>query len=182
MARARAKRDTSHMRWYVLKTEEWAEYQARKALLTRARKAGLSEKLGEIYVPVEKVKTRTWRGERDIPHRLMPGYVFVKLDPSASALRWVIRTTPKVRGFLGKKALAEAEVISLAERLANPAETRKRNAPQEGERARIAEGPFTNFSGLVEKVDQARGKMRVVLSLFGRVTPVEIDVSSVEKA
>jgi transcriptional antiterminator NusG len=177
--KARAKRDTSHMKWYVLKTEEWAEYQAKKALLARVRDAGLSEKLGEVYVPVEKVKAR--RGERDIPQRLMPGYLLVKIDPSAGELKRVIRATPKVRGFLGKKALPEAEIVSLADRLKIPVAAR-RSAPREGERARVVDGPFGGFSGLVEKVDEGRGKLRVVVALFGRDIPIELDFSSVEKA
>jgi transcriptional antiterminator NusG len=181
-------RDTSHMKWYVIHTYSGYENKAKLALLERAKAEGLEDKIGEVLIPTEQVVEMVKGAKRVSSRKFYPGYMFVKMvDPAQNQRVWhLIKNTPKVTGFVGDQTnpqpVPEKQILAITKQITE-GETKPKPKVQfeEGEHVRVIDGPFSNFNGIVEEVKPEKGKLRVLVSIFGRATPVELDFIQVEK-
>jgi len=173
------------MKWYVLHTYSGYEEQVKKSLIEHLKTEGLSDRLGEIIIPEEEVE-QTVRGKvRKYKKRFFPGYVFVNVDISDERVFQAVVNTPRVTGFVGganPKDVPEVEISQLSKRIS---EGMLKPEPkiefESGETVRVIEGPFASFAGVVDEVKSEKKKLKVLVSIFGRTTPVELDFSQVEK-
>jgi transcriptional antiterminator NusG len=192
------------LKWYVVHTYSGFENKAKTALEDRIKQLGLSEKFGEIVIPtelVEETRTEEKNGKtvtkkRQVKRKPAPGYIFVQMEMQAETWQCV-KNTPKVTGFIGapnmkaantetdlKKipAVPERQVKAMTQQLTD---TTARPTPKVefdvGDKVRVVEGNFVNFNGSVAEVNQAKQKVKVNITIFGRSQPVEFDYSQVAK-
>ena len=173
--------------WYVVHTYSGYENKARMALEERVRSLGKEEFFGEVLVPEEQVVERTKTGKtRQTSKRFYPGYILVNMCLDNETWH-IVKNTPKVTGFVGgndrkppKVPKHEVDrILGLMEQGAS--EVKPKMEFEKGETIRVVEGPFANFNGLVDEVRPDKGKLRVMVSIFGRATPVELDFLQVQK-
>lgn len=173
--------------WYVVHTYSGYENKARMALEERVRSLGKEEFFGEVLVPEEQVVERTKTGKtRQTSKRFYPGYILVNMCLDNETWH-IVKNTPKVTGFVGgndrkppKVPKHEVDrILGLMEQGAS--EVKPKMEFEKGETIRVVEGPFANFNGLVDEVRPDKGKLRVMVSIFGRSTPVELDFLQVQK-
>lgn len=177
--------DRPNMNWYIIHTYSGFEQKVRESLRGRAQAFGYADQIGEILIPQEEVVEM--RGGKKVTSKrlLYPGYVLVKMEMNET-LWHAVKDTPRVTGFVGggnnPVPLTADEVNSILYRQASSAERpRPKLSFEKGETVRINEGPFTNFSGKVDEVNHERDTLRVLVTIFGRATPVELDFLQVEK-
>jgi len=173
------------MEWYIVQTQTGQEYKVKQILESSIDQEGLRDKIPEVFVPTEKV-TEVKGGKKKISERkFYPGYLLVQMDMVDDA--WLlIKRTPGVIRFLssGDKAvpLSEEDVLKIRqqseERIEQP---RPKVVFDVGESVRVVEGPFTNFNGKIEEVSLDKGKVKALLTIFGRQTPVELEFWQVER-
>src|SRR5579863_3412446 len=175
------------MKWYVVHTYSGFEQKAKSALEERVRSLNMAHKIGEILVPIERVQELGKGGQRRISSRkFFPGYIFVQMILDEETWH-VIKNTPKITGFVGHATeppeVPEAEVMEMKGQMEEGALRPKPKVLFEiGEAIKVIDGPFQDFNGTVEEVKPEKGKVRVLISIFGRATPVELDFVQVEKA
>jgi transcriptional antiterminator NusG len=156
-----------------------------ESIREQAKQRGLEELFEQVLVPTEKV-TEVRRGRKvDTERKFFPGYVLVKMNLTDEAFH-LIKNTPKVTGFLGAdnrpQPISEAEAMRIMHQVQEGVERPKPSVSFEiGENVRVADGPFASFSGVVEEIDEARSRVKVAVSIFGRATPVELEFAQVEK-
>ena len=176
----------SNMKWYVVNTHSGYEAKARDALLKRAEQQGMADRFGRVLVPVETVVENRKGGERKTTTRkFFPGYILVQMELTDHTWH-VVKDTPKVSGFVGGSktppAMPRHEIERIMKQMEQseekPGVVQKLN---EGDNVRVTDGPFSNFNGVVEQVDQDKGRLRVLVSIFGRVVPVELEFEQVER-
>jgi len=172
--------------WYIVHTYSGFEAKVKESLHQRADVMGMSEAIEEILIPTEEVveiregkKTRSTR-------KFFPGYVLVKMVMSDEAWH-VVRNTPKVTGFVGTGnkpvPLSKAEVDRIVDQITVAAEKPKPKFEfRIGETVRIVDGPFSNFTGEVEEINEDRSTLKVMVTIFGRATPVELEFLQVERS
>ncbi len=174
-------------KWYVVHTYSGYEHKAKAALEERVRSLHMEEKIGEVLVPVERVQELGKGGQRKISSRkFFPGYIFVNMVLDDETWH-VIKNTPKITGFVGHSTnppeVPESEVREITQQMEEGALRPKPKVLFEvGEAIKVIDGPFQDFNGTVEEVKPEKGKVRVLISIFGRATPVELDFVQVEKA
>ena len=172
-------------RWYAVHAYSNFENKVAESIREQAKQRGLSHLFEEILVPKEKV-VEVRRGRKvDAERKFFPGYVLVKMELTDEAYH-LIKNTPKVTGFLGtdKKPMpiADAEAERILHQVQEGIERPKPSISFEvGEQVRVSDGPFASFNGTVEEVDEARSRLKVAVSIFGRATPVELEFGQVEK-
>ena len=173
-------------RWYIVHAFSNFENKVAQSLKEQADQRNLSHLFDEILVPSEEV-AEVRKGRRImVDRKLYPGYVLVNVDLTDEAYH-LIKNTPKVTGFLGADkskpvpiSMAEAERIK--GQVVSAGENKKPMILFEiGEQVRVADGPFASFNGIVEDIDDAKQRLKVAVSIFGRATPVELEYSQVEK-
>lgn len=167
--------------WYLVRTATGKEEKVKAALENRVEALGLKEKILEVFVPIEK-ELRPVRGKKQIvKKKVYPGYILVNMVMEPETWQ-VVRSTPGVVGFVstGSEALylEDEEVEKIKE---NIAKEKPRISLSKGESIRVTAGPFFDLIGKVEEVNVDKGKVKVLLSIFGRETPVELDFSQIEK-
>jgi transcriptional antiterminator NusG len=174
------------MKWYVVHVYSGFEKKIAEQIKAQAAQKGLADRVGDILVPTEQV-TEVRRGQKvETERKFFPGYVLVKMDMTDDTWH-LVRDTPKVTGFLGARnkpqPIPEAEAMRMVQQLVESAEKPRRPAIvfEVGEQVRVADGPFTSFNGMVEEVDEEKGRVKVSVSIFGRSTPVELEYGQVEK-
>jgi transcriptional antiterminator NusG len=173
------------MRWYIVHAYSNFEKKVADAIREGAAQRGLSDHFEEILVPTEQVM-EVRRGRKvSAERKFFPGYVLVKCDLSDQVFS-LIKNTPKVTGFLGADnkpmPISEEEALRIKGQVAEGVERPKPTIMFEvGETVRVADGPFASFNGLVEEIDEARSRLKVAVSIFGRPTPVELEFAQVEK-
>jgi transcriptional antiterminator NusG len=173
------------MRWYIVHAYSNFEKKVADAIREGATQRGLSDHFEEILVPTEQVM-EVRRGRKvSAERKFFPGYVLVKCDLSDQVFS-LIKNTPKVTGFLGADnkpmPISEEEALRIKGQVAEGVERPKPTIMFEvGETVRVADGPFASFNGLVEEIDEARSRLKVAVSIFGRPTPVELEFAQVEK-
>lgn len=173
------------MQWYVVHTYSGYENRAKLALEQRIKEFGKQEMFGEVLVPSEKVVEVVKGEKRTSSRKFFPSYILVNMELNDETW-YVVKNTPKVTGFVGGQTnptpISEAEVKhilgQMEEGLVNP---RPKYEFSHGEQVKVIDGPFSNFSGMVEDVNPDKGKLRVLVSIFGRSTPVELEFFQVEK-
>ena len=177
--------DDPSKNWYIIHTYSGFERKVRDSLITRAEAFGFRDKLGEILIPEEEV-IELRNGKKVTSRRLLyPGYVLVQLEMS-DQMRHYVKDTPRVTGFVGggqdPVPLSADEVNAVLYRQQTAAERpRPKLTFEKNETVRIIDGPFSNFSGKVDEVNTERNTLRVLVTIFGRATPVELDFLQVEK-
>ena len=173
--------------WYVIHTYAGFEGRVKTSLLERANQMGLVEKLGQVLVPTEDVIEIKDGKRRTSRRKFFPGYVIVELEsPLIDETLQMIKETPKVTGFVGAGAkptpLSKDEVEQILDQVRTAAEKPKpKYMFEKGEQVRINEGPFTSFNGVVDEVNLDKNTLKVMVTIFGRSTPVELDFLQVEK-
>ena len=175
----------ANFKWYIIHAYSGFERKVRESLESRITAFGLQNRIGRIMIPTEPV-TELRNGKKYTIERVfLPGYVLVEMELDNDLWR-VIKNTPRVTGFLGTGdkpvALSEAEVSSILFRSESTANKPSMKVKfEKGEQVRINEGPFANFTGTVDDVNEDRQTLKVMVSIFGRSTPVEIEFSKVDK-
>ena len=174
-----------NFKWYIIHAYSGFERKVRESLESRIQAFGLQNRIGRIMIPTEPV-TELRNGKKYTIERVfLPGYVLVEMVLD-NDLWHVIKNTPRVTGFLGTGdnpvALSEAEVSSILFRSdAAKDQPAMKVKFEKGEQVRINEGPFANFNGTVDDVNEDRQTLKVMVSIFGRSTPVEIEFAKVDK-
>ncbi len=171
-------------KWYAIQTYAGSEISVKNAIEKLVIDNGIEEQLKEVIVPTEDV-IEVKNGKKKISERsLYPGYAFAHLDLD-TALWHKIQSLPKVGRFIGESKkptpLSEKDISLILEKAQKKGAPKPKIFFEDGESVRITEGPFANFTGLVEEYDMEHGKLRLNVSIFGRSTPVEILYSQVEK-
>jgi len=172
-------------KWYVVHTYSGFENKVKASLEEKIKTSGKQELFGEILVPSEKVVDMVKGVKRTTSRKFFPGYILINMDLNDETWH-LVKGIPKVTGFVGGEetppAVPEEEVLRITRQMEEGA---VRPKPKvlfgRGENIRVIDGPFTNFAGIVEEVKPEKGKLRVLVSIFGRATPVELDFGQVEK-
>ncbi|HMF76444.1 MAG TPA: transcription termination/antitermination protein NusG [Bryobacteraceae bacterium] len=178
--------DTSYNKhWYIIHAYSGFENKVAESLRTRSEAFGFASRLGQILIPTEEV-VELRSGKKVTSKRLLyPGYVLVEMEMD-DELWHAVKSTPRVTGFVGGGTkpvpLTADEVNSVLYRQASSAERpRPKMTFEKSETVKIVDGPFTNFSGKIDEVNSDRNTLRVMVTIFGRSTPVELDFLQVEK-
>ena len=170
--------------WYVIHTYSGFEQKVKANLLEQFERSARKEDLGEIIVPVEDV-VEVRKGKKKVSSRkFFPGYILINVEMSQD-IWYMIKNTAKVSGFLGGGGkpvpLSEEEMRAVEEQIRGEASQPKHKFSfEKGENVRVVDGPFVNFNGTVDEDNQDKGKVRVMVSIFGRATPVELEFPQVE--
>lgn len=173
------------MRWYVLHVYSGFENKVKEGIEDKARKLGLEDRVGEIMIPMEEV-VEMKRGQKvNAERKFFPGYVLARLDLN-DEIWHLVKDTPKVTGFLGAgnrpAPISEKEAERLINQIKEGVERPRPSIVFDiGEEVKVADGPFASFNGIVEEIDEEKGRLKVSVSIFGRATPVELEYGQVEK-
>lgn len=173
------------MKWYVVHAYSGFEFKAKQVLEERIRTHNLTEKFGEIHVPQEMVVELVRGQKRTSNRKFFPGYILVQMVLNEDTWH-LVKETPKITGFLGDatepQPLSDDEVKRIMAQVEEGAASpRSKTSFEQGETVKVIDGPFADFNGTVEEVKPEKGKVRVLISIFGRATPVELDFMQVEK-
>lgn len=171
--------------WYVVHTFSGYEQKVKAALEERIKSMGKADKFGEILVPVEKVMELVKGKKKTSSRKFFPGYILVQMELDDETWH-VVKETPKVTGFVGGTTnpapVSEEEVRAITQQMEEGAvKPKPRVLFSVGESVKVVDGPFVDFNGIVEEVRPDKGKLRVLISIFGRATPVELDFVQVER-
>ena len=182
-----------NMKWYIIHTYSGFEKKVRESLQSRVQAFGLQEKIGRIVIPTETV-TQVRAGKKYTSEQMFyPGYVLVELDLTGfntggegDQVWHVVKSTPRVTGFLGAgqhpTALSDDEVNQIVFRTTTAKDKPRMKVKfEKNEAVRITDGPFANFNGIVDEVNEDRETVKVMVTIFGRATPVELEFGQVEK-
>jgi transcriptional antiterminator NusG len=182
--KAPAKSAEGH-RWYIVHTYSGFENKVKETLQQRIEALDMSKEIGEILIPSEEVVDVREGRKRRSTRKFFPGYLLVNMNMSDAAWH-VVKDTPKVTGFVGTGTLPvplqDGEVERIVKQIVIAAEKPKPKLEYSvGESVRIVDGPFSNFTGQVEEVNQDRLTLKVMVTIFGRATPVELEFLQVQK-
>jgi transcriptional antiterminator NusG len=175
------------LQWYVVHAYSNFEHKVKESLVERVRRAGLQERFGEILVPTEEVVEMREGQRRKSESKFLPGYVLVQMEMDDETWH-LVKEVPKVLGFIGGSSdrpapITDKEAQAILNRVQEGVDKpRPKILFEPGEVVRVTEGPFNDFSGVVENVNYEKSKVRVAVQILGRSTPVELDFSQVEKA
>jgi transcriptional antiterminator NusG len=173
-------------KWYIVNVQTGCENTAKNAIEERIRNQKLEDHFGEILIPAENV-VQLVKGQKQTKSRkFFPGYIFVNMVLTDKAWH-LVKGSSKVTGFVGGKTrppeVPEVEVMRVTQQMIGGAEKpRPKIKYSVGENVTVVDGPFSNFNGTVEDINEEKGKVKVLVSIFGRPTPVELDFIQVEKA
>ena len=172
-------------RWYVLHAYSGYEKKVADSILEQANKMGVAEFIEEVSVPTQNI-VEVKRGVRiNLERKIFPGYILIKMQLNEDTWH-IIKTTPKLSGFLGSKGtpipISNAEAQRISQQVIDGVEkTRPAVMYDVGEQVKVIDGPFASFNGEIEKIDEDKSRLRVAVSIFGRSTPVDLEYSQVEK-
>ena len=174
-----------NMKWYIIHAYSGFERKVKESLESRVQAFGLQDKIGKVLIPTESV-TEVRGGKKYTSERMFyPGYVLVEMDMDDHVWH-VVKATPRVTGFVGTgqqpTPLSAEEVNHIVYKVADSKEKPKLKVKfEKNETVRISEGPFATFTGVVDEVDEDRETLKVMVTIFGRSTPVELEFGQVEK-
>lgn len=171
-------------RWYVVQVYSGFEQKVKLALSERIKQFNMEAHFGEVLIPTETVQDTSGGKKRVSTKTFYPGYIFVEMAMGDEAWH-TVRDTPKVTGFVGgqkPQPVPPPEISSVVQQVeAGQAKPRPRVMYTEGDHVRVNDGAFANFTGTIQEVRPEKQKVRVLVSIFGRATPVELDFAQVEK-
>jgi transcriptional antiterminator NusG len=172
-------------RWYILHAYSGFERKVRESIASRVEAFGLGNKVGRVMIPTEPVTEIVNGKKRTVERVFLPGYVLVEMELD-NEMWHVLKDTPKVTGFLGTGdkpvALTEDEVSGILFRSETSKDKpRLKIKFEKNEQVRITDGPFANFNGVVDEINEDRETLKVMVTIFGRSTPVELEFGKVEK-
>ena len=174
------------LRWYVVHAYSGFEHQVKRSLMERIQRLGMQKKFGEILVPMEEVVEMKEGQKRRSERKFFPGYVLVQMEMDDETWH-LVKNAPKVMGFIGGSSdkpapISEREAESILQRIKEGVDKPKPKILFEpGEVVRVTDGPFNDFSGVVEEVNYEKNRLLVAVQIFGRSTPVELEFAQVEK-
>lgn len=176
-------KENDNANWFVVHTTSGHEVRVAETLRQRVETMGLSENVFELLVPTQdRIIIRSGK-KATIKEKIFPGYMLIKMimdDPTWLA----VRTTPGITGFVGAgkqpTPLSELEVQNIQKFVSTPAKRFKTRFTK-GEAVKITDGPFSDFLGTINEIDEEKGKVKVLVSIFGRETPVELDLLQIQK-
>ena len=175
---------TQEKKWYIVNVQTSCEAIAKAAITERSNSQGMQDLIGEILIPAESVVELVKGKKATRSKKFFPGYIFVNMVMNEKTWH-LVKNSAKVTGFIGgsaPKAVSEAEVQKVTQQMAQGAEKPKAKASFSiGDSVTVVDGPFSNFNGTVEDVDEEKARLKVSVSIFGRSTPVELEYSQVEK-
>ena len=171
--------------WYIVHTYSGFEKKVAETLRSRVEAAGLKEQFGEIMLPTEDVIEMRAGKKVVTPKLFYPGYVLVEMDMNNETWH-MVRSTPRVTGFVGSGQMPPPLLPEEVDRILHRVETaadhpKPRLEFDKSESVKITDGPFKDFTGLIDEVNEDRSTLRVMVTIFGRSTPVELDFYQVEK-
>jgi len=174
------------MKWYIVNTQTSCEALAKASIEERARSTKMEQFFGQILIPAENVVELVKGKKATRSRKFFPGYIFVQMVLTDETWH-LVKNASKVTGFVGGKVrppeVPEHEVLRVTKQMETGAE---KPIPKVkfavGESVTVIDGPFSNFNGTVEEINQEKGKVKVLVSIFGRPTPVELDFVQVEKS
>lgn len=172
-------------KWYVIHTQTGVESKVKANLESRAEVAGLRHLIQQILIPTEKVSEVKAGKKRISERKFFPGYILIQMELTDDSW-YLVKNTPGISGFVGSGKnpipLSEDEVNSI---IVQQEEKTSKPKPKvefsQGENVRVKEGAFANFNGVIEEINPNRGKLKVMVTIFGRQTPVELEYWQVEK-
>jgi transcriptional antiterminator NusG len=170
--------------WYVVHTYSGFEEKVKLTIEDKKDKKGLQDKITRILIPTEKVIEVRGGKKKESDRKFYPGYILVEMEMDDETWHF-IRNTPRVTGFIGGTnpvPLLDEEVAVILQQIEKGPVSQVRTQFRKGEGVRIIDGPFANFLGTVEDVDIEHGRLSVMVSIFGRQTPVELNFFQAEKA
>lgn len=172
-------------KWYVLHIQTGSEAKVKAGLESRAETAGLTPCVQQILIPTEKVSEVKEGKKRISERKFFPGYILVKMELTDDTW-YLVKDTPGITGFVGSGKtpipLSDDEVNQIIRQQEEKTSKPKPKVEfMQGESVRVKEGAFTNFNGVIEEVNPNRGKLKVMVAIFGRATPVELEYWQVEK-
>lgn len=170
-------------RWYVIHTYSGYEESVAKNLRQRVESLGMEDKIFNVIVPKEK-KIKIKNGKREVvEEKIYPGYVLVEMIVTDDSW-YVVRNTPNVTGFVGAGTtpipISQEEIENLMKRM-KIEEPQYKIAVKVGDLVKITDGPFKDFEGKISEIDEEKGKVKVLINMFGRDTPVELDSLQIKK-
>lgn len=172
-------------RWYIVNTQVSCETTAKNAIEERIKSLKVEKYFGEILIPAENVVELVKGQKKEKSRKFFPGYIFVQMHLTDETWH-LVRNSAKVTGFVGGKTrppeVPEAEVLRVTQQMQGLAEKpRPKVKFTVGESVQVIDGPFSSFNGTVEEINEDKGKVKVLVSIFGRATPVELDFLQVQK-
>jgi len=172
-------------KWYIVHTYSGYENKVKQSLEEGIKEKNLEDYFGEVVIPTEKVVELIKGERRTTTRKFYPGYIMVQMILNEETWH-AVRGTPKVTGFLGSQekpvALSAEEAEGVMSQMAEGAvKPKPKFSFEQGDEVRVIDGPFSNFNGVVDQVKADKGKVRVLISIFGRATPVELDFVQVSK-
>lgn len=171
--------------WYIIHTQTGWEEKVKRSLEKRIKKSSKEDMITQVLIPTERV-SEVREGKKKISQRkFFPGYILVEMELNDETW-YLVKNTPGVSGFIGPRArpvpLKEEEIKAI---IKHTEEAQEKPLPktvfEKGEGVRVIDGPFVNFNGTIEEINPAKGRLKVVISIFGRSTPVELEYWQVEK-
>ncbi len=171
--------------WYIIHTYSGFERKVKESLESRVKAIGLEEKIGQILIPTETVVEMRGGKKVESSRLFYPGYVLVEIEMDDNVWH-VVKATPRVTGFVGSaqnpSPLSEEEVDQIINRVATAGEkATPKMIFERNETVKIVDGPFNNFTGVVDEINMDRNTLKVMVTIFGRSTPVELEFLQVEK-
>ncbi|MCZ6751968.1 MAG: transcription termination/antitermination protein NusG [Acidobacteria bacterium] len=172
-------------KWYIIHTYSGFERKVKESLESRVKAFGLEEKIGQILIPTETVVEMRGGKKVESSRLFYPGYVLVELEMDDNVWH-LVKATPRVTGFVGSaqnpSPLSEEEVDQIINRVATAGEKpTPKMVFERNETVKIVDGPFNNFTGVVDEINMDRNTLKVMVTIFGRSTPVELEFLQVEK-
>ena len=170
--------------WYVVHTYSGSEEKVKQAIDDKADKKNLRDKIAQVLVPTERIIELKGGGKKESNKKFYPGYILIEMELDDESWH-LVRKTPRVTGFVGGSnpvALSQEEVDVILQQMEKGHAPQVKTQYQKNETVRITDGPFSNFLGYIEDIDMDHGRLKVMVSIFGRQTPVELNFFQVERA
>lgn len=170
--------------WYVVHAYSGFEEKVKLSIEEKIEKRGLKDRITRILIPTERVVELKGGKKRESDKKFYPGYILIEMELDDETWH-LVRSTPRITGFVGGTKpvpLPDEEVEVIIQQLERGPAPQVKTQFQKGENVRIIDGPFTNFVGYIDEVDMDHGRLKVMVSIFGRQTPVELSFFQVEKA
>jgi len=170
--------------WYVVHAYSGFEEKIKATLEENIHKKGLEDKISQILIPTEKIVELKAGKKRETSKKFYPGYILIEMEMDEETWH-LVRSTPRVTGFVGgmePAPLQPEEVEVIIQQIEKGPAQQVKTQFERGDTIRITDGPFSNFNGLIDEVDADHSKLRVMVTIFGRQTPVELNFLQVEKA